>query len=336
MSLVNKLLARVPFGSIRVLFLLAVAILAGCARVDYEKMKDERFVTSQGAPSNHLTALLRVTKAPRIPATFKEVFELVQGWSDQKITVDDQELTYSWMRPRERFDAMPMARVLSDKDAETVVQILGDMGLLRVTPIPEDVGHIILAGSTLTKMRELLNFINAYVAEHPHVKVWVLAGERALSDSAGETQEKLHDPDNGAIPFRSDYVRTSKEPITDERDMAKLIVEQSFLGNKDNITVITARKSPGAPRATTMDTIHAFLSQNPPAGKYAFVSSPPFLERQTILIKALLNKGSRADISLVGAGPDPKIREAYNRYSPSHVAAIGLDELARVMYTLMQ
>ena len=159
-----------------------------------------------------------------------------------------------------------------------------------------------------------------------------------LSQEIGETQQNLYHPDNADVIFQERYSLQENPPeVNDERDMIRLVVNQSLSDKFENIVFIMSPKKEGKARATTMDGMELWFAQhNPPGGHYALVSSNPFVLYQQLVAKDAGLKFKRPDIYFSGYGNAINLEYYVMQKGKSDVAKILLDNFARIICEIKQ
>ena len=98
-----------------------------------------------------------------------------------------------------------------------------------------------------------------------------------------------------------------------------------------------APKKEGKDRATTMDGMELwFREHNPSAGKYAIVSSNPFILYQQLVAMDAALTYKRPNVSFTGYGSAINIELYVKEKGTTCTAQILLDNFARIIYEIRQ
>ena len=296
-----------------------------------QNVGQEKFFNQNNTINPEFQRLFEILATPEVPNTLEEAFSLVQGKSHKE---------YSWLRTGERYDAQS-DHLLTEKQANAVIDFCKAIGFFDDIAIPLNINGILVMGSTLQRMRAQIQTLNHAIENNPALgalPVYFVGGERVLSKEIGETQQNLYHPEDRLTTFKQEYIPAETPPeINDERDMIKLVVNQSLSDKFKNIVFVMAPKKGDAIRATTMDGMKLwFNDHNPPGGHYALVSSNPFILYQQLVATdaALISK--RPDISFSGYGTSISLEYYLSAKGKSYVAQILLDNFARIIYEIRQ
>ena len=292
--------------------------------IGYEKLfNQDNTITSE------FKALFEVLSVPIMPNNLEEAFNLVQGKFDK---------TYTWLRTGERYDTQTHI-FITNEQADEVIRFSQSLGFFDDINIHETINGILIMGSTLARMRAQVHVLNHSIEKSPDLgklPVYFVGGERVLSQEVGETQENLYNPKDKAEIFNGNYIPEEKQPeITDERDMIELVVKQSLSNKFKNIVFVMAPKKEGNARATTMDGMELWFSKhNPSAGKYAIVSSNPFILYQQLVATDASLTYKTPNVSFTGYGSAINLEFYVKEKGKSYTAQILLDNFARIIYEI--
>lgn len=271
--------------------------------------------------------LFKTLKAPYIPQNLDDVFLLVQG---------KHSAEYTWLRQGERFDVKADGS-LTNKQAAAVISFCVNGGFFKKLPPPAAaVKGLLIMGSTLSRLRAQVLELNKALDKQPSlaaIPVIFIGGERPLAESAGETQEALYAPPSPVNPLYK--TPTNRPTITDERDMIRLVAQQSLSSKFRVVEFILPPKQPNKARATTMDGLKLwFESTIPQPGVYAIISSNPYATYQELVATEAALRFHRPDVAFVACGPTIALKEYRSKMGDIALAKILLDNLARIIYEL--
>lgn len=195
---------------------------------------------------------------------------------------------------------------------KSLFQEIGNIG--HVLPKSKEYDYILINGSTIGNMRErvktLIRLVNNQdILISPKTKIVFLTGERELTVSE-KAESGLKNENQGA------------RWIWKNTDLPETL-------RSSNIEFIFGAKKPGAPRATTHDTVDEWIATNPSTGTCLSISSQPFVYYQEITMQNALK--DHPGFIIEGAGFDYDDENYFQNHIP-----IYLDNLARTLYTLVQ
>ena len=184
----------------------------------------------------------------------------------------------------------------------------------HILPKSKEYDYILINGSTIGNMRERVNTLirlvnNQDVLISPKTKIIFLTGERELT--AAEKSESGLESENQGARF-----------VWEAVDLPEIL-------RSSTIEFIFGAKKEGASRATTHDTVDAWIATNPTPGTCLSISSQPFVYYQEITMQNALKNYQGFFIEGVGFDYDDE------NYFQNHIS-IYLDNLARTLYTLVQ
>lgn len=280
---------------------------------------------------------------PRWPETLltlqsrslEEIAPVVNGDANPRISWRQKPKPLEDKKQIERWE---MDADLTPDQIKNVTDIILNKLELKKEVLPKDkayAGTLFLSAS-LSTVRQRLAFLNALIeSKNPQLgKIYVLMGERSLSEAAGETKENMFNARNDIVSFVSGWSPPHSIP-TDEGDMMKLVFDQSrhpSLKNED-IQFVYAPRRKGEVRATTASTLAKWLEEvNPPAETYLAISNQPYVLYQELVILRCLLEANRPDIHVEAVGS--KMTEPAYARTESQEAASLLDYLNRIIYEL--
>jgi hypothetical protein len=257
----------------------------------------------------------------------------------------DLDPTFSWRqkpKPEQKVPTPPerweMMGDFTHQQAEMITQIaLNELELApRILPKQKLYQGILFLGAALPRVRTRLVFLNELINQRIDFKrVYILTGERPLSETAGETPHQLLNRHNSFIAIHPEWQEPKILP-NDEGDMIKMVFDQSKHPEleESKISLIYTPKREGEARATTETTVFKWLElKNPKKGTYLAISNQPYVLYQELVMRRCLKQANREDIKVECVGPQVDSSLAT---SPSlqHQAAVLLDTLNRVCYEL--
>jgi hypothetical protein len=198
-----------------------------------------------------------------------------------------------------------------ENSKEELLPVFIQLGLVReikASGIHYTYGLVL--GATFERVHERLNFLlSEWERGVRFDKLVFLTGERKLSE---KEQTDL-------AQFTDKLIRTESEMMLWVYNSAKLPPEIKALP----FIVINAPAQPGAPRATTKDTILAWLEQNPQPGPVLVASSQPYINYQHTVLSTFLPE----KFYLESIGPAAPFTTTVGEY---------LDTIARWLYQEQQ
>ncbi len=222
---------------------------------------------------------------------------------------------------------------VSQEQKEKLLAMFKASGVLKeVLPTIESPDYILIMGSTIPSMRSRIMFLDRLVREgklhlHPKTKLVFLTGDRPLFKS--ETKEILLNP--APFPRRSHWKAPEKLP-DNERDLSPFLWGQLALSPQLlHITPlhVKALKKKNTKRATTADTVEAFVHDyNPQSGSVLVISENPFIMYQCLVSKTLFLTKGLTGFAFEGAG----IFKPYHDLDQDVRLGVLLDNLARTLY----
>ncbi len=289
----------------RIVTALILCSVAGCGHTN--KISSKRlaaapatsFCATNGAPSKALCELFTTIHLDCKP-TITEMNKVAQANLLRK--GERWETEKKW--EAQRNELMPLLRELGVCDA--------------VMPHATDYDYILVLGGLQSRVEKRIGYLEALAHANP-----ALLG----NNSSGRTP---------TVILLSSYrpLDPQQEPLAQtapahqkltEADMMHTVMNNSTLGQQVWADLISTPMKTNADgtllRPTTDDTVNAWLSTHPAPGRCLIISDQPFIERQTLVLQALLPKGFVID----AAGPEA------DRELP---IAVYLDEVARTIYQL--
>lgn len=204
--------------------------------------------------------------------------------------------------------------------------------LQPILPAYKNPQSILILGSTIMNMWERITFFNEMVERgiitiSESTKIIFCVGERSLVDYEIKDLQRLE-----AL-----HSFSSEEKIEDERTAGQVILKIFPFSSKikeANIRIIMTEKKPNAPRATTADTIEAWMRSDLfNENNILVVSNNPYVEYQTetVLLSLISQKFIIEESSLDQMGFGSRLTP--ETFTIKDVG-IYLDNLARTLYTL--
>jgi len=178
---------------------------------------------------------------------------------------------------------------------ETLTPYFKELGLFdEIKPSKKHYDYIVLLGSTVSSFRDkMAHMITLWQRGIRFNQVIMLGSERKL-DPIIESKEILLDAQNPYLPVRADWHYDSK-PITTEYEMLKMVYDQADLPAELRAIPVTTINAPNTinpdgavKRATTDDTIFAWLKENPTPGSSLFISHQPFIWYQDSAVRTFM------------------------------------------------
>ncbi len=309
------------------------------------------FITPQGEVTDALVRLLGLTGI-RVE---EDLLTVENDWPEARIHLKSRKLeevvsavqgkldpfiTWFGDPSKERWEEDPKKPKLSRLQANHIIDIcLGSLrqGEKMLSQVPPKA--ILFLGAALTRVRMRLAYLNELYDQKKlstDLPVYIMAGERKLDESIGETQENLMDSGNGIVPFRKDWT-ASQEHIIDEGEMVKLVFSQSRhrdLAEK-NVIIVYSPKGQGR-RATTETNLKQWLKEHSPlAGKYLAISNQPYNYFQECVIRRVLLQAGRSDICVEVVGPGMEVKVESDEAAIDQAKNL-LNNLSRILYELQE
>lgn len=202
---------------------------------------------------------------------------------------------------------------ISEKDThlKDILPFFKDFGMVEAKkPTLKKYHYAVILGSTFSSVLKRLSFLEQQWREGIRFdKIIILGGERQLT-SVEKEELKSH----------------GYSSINDERDMLEIACKLGLTDKKIKklpLKLIKASKKPHALRATTSDTVQAWLETQPEPGTALVVSTQPHILYQEAVLKRLLPE----TFTIEGVG---------NQAKPDLLLGIYTDALARFLYECLE
>ena len=215
----------------------------------------------------------------------------------------------------------------------TMYDLFSTSGYLQpISPSYKHPQTVLILGSTIMNMWERINFFNELVEKgamtiSESTKIIICVGERPLLDYEIKDLEKLQTQHSSSL----------QKNIQDEREAGEIIMKIfpfSTKINHQNIYVVATEKKPNTPRATTADTIDAWMnSDHFNQNNILVISNNPYVEyqKETVFLSLISHNLSIEESSLDQMGFGSRLTSS--TFTIKDVG-IYLDNLARTIYTL--
>ncbi len=258
-----------------------------------------KIIDNSGTPTKSIIDIFKVFSPISDQVSLEELNSIAQASFLRKAGQERWE-------DKRSFDGINIPKLKS------LFQEIGSIG--HILPKSKEYDYILINGSTIGNMRERVNTLirlvkNQNILISNKTKIVFLTGERSLTPS--EQAESGFDNENQGALW-----------VWKNADLPDAL-------KKINIEFILGTKKTGAIRATTHDTVDAWMATNPTPGKCLSISSQPFVYYQEITMKNALKSSPEFFIEGVGFDYDDE------SYFQNHIS-IYLDNLARTIYTLVQ
>ncbi|WP_039458372.1 hypothetical protein [Candidatus Jidaibacter acanthamoebae] len=232
-------------------------------------------------------------------AVIKELLNLT-GVVCNEEAGDITSCTKQWMRPenKERWEIRDAENESILKNKDRIITLLNELKIYdAIDAKNSQYDYGVVLGANANAMRIRLAHLAKQIDQGVEIKqVVFLVSQRPRFENI-ETEEMLFDENNLYLPLKKGWVKPKKTPAT-ETEIAKFLFEQSDLPEKLQSLPVIFVDTPGkgglpatVKRASTSDTVIAWMKSNPKSGTILAISNPPYIGYQHAVLKKYLNPG---------------------------------------------
>lgn len=211
-----------------------------------------------------------------------------------------KKCTKKWIRPfsKERWEINDLNDEYIAQNKARIISLLSELKMYdEISAAKKEYDYAIILGATANGMRTRLAHLAKQINQGVDIKQIVfLVSQRPRSEKV-ESEKVLFDENNRYLKLKKGWVKPQGIPAT-ETEIAKFIFEQSDLPEKLQKTPVIYVDTPGknalparVGRASTSDTVIAWMKMKPKEGSILAISNPPYIFYQDAVLGKYLEPG---------------------------------------------